>query len=178
MLIGQTPRGPLGGPQSTPETLRGKKFCLQKGGSNDSECFDLPRSTIVKNTFLKKKLRNFSLSSIWCKNSEYRIFRLFCRCQFWTKTSFMFFFWIFWFIWRVSGGVLIVPTPRGAPGGPQSTPGALRGKMFPFKSGVQTTQNALIIHWKSIRGSAHWTNPKGGPQGALKVPLGPYTEEH
>ena len=60
----------------------------------------------------------------------------------------------------------------------QSTPEALRGKIFVSKSGVQTTQNALIIHWKSIRGSAHWTNPKGGPQGALKVPLGPYTEEH
>ena len=73
--------------------------------------------------------------------------------------------------------MLIVPTPRGAPGGPQSTPGALCGKMFPFKSVVQTTQNALIIHWKSIRGSAHQTNPKGGPQGALKVPLGPLAEK-
>ena len=69
--------------------------------------------------------------------------------------------------------MLIVPTPKGAPGGPQSTPGALRGKMFPFKSGVQTTQNALIIHWKSIRGSAHWTNPKGGPRGPSKYPWGP-----
>ena len=70
--------------------------------------------------------------------------------------------------------MLIVPTPRGAQGGPQSTPGALRGKMFPFKSGVQTTQNALIIHWKSIRGSAHRTNPKGGaPRGPSKYPWGP-----
>ena len=40
----------------TPEAPREKKFCLQKGDSNDSECFDLPRSTIVKNTFLEKKL--------------------------------------------------------------------------------------------------------------------------
>ena len=53
-LLG-TPRGP----QSTPEGLRGKKFCFWKGGPNDSECFDLPRSTIVKNTFLEKKTLKF-----------------------------------------------------------------------------------------------------------------------
>ena len=154
MIIWQTPRGPPRGPQSTPKALCGKKFCLQKGGSNNSECFDLPRSTNMKNTFLKKKnLKIFWSYRFWC------IFRLFCRCQFWTETSFMFSFWIFWFIWRVSGEVLIVPTPRGAPGGPQSTPGALCGKMFSFKSGVQTTQNALIVHWKRIWGSDHLTNP-------------------
>ena len=71
MLIGQTPRGPLGGPQSTPEALRGKKFCLQKGGSNDSECFDLPRSTIVKNTLKKKKLRNFFILINFYAKIEY-----------------------------------------------------------------------------------------------------------
>ena len=67
----------------------------------------------------------------------------------------------------------------GAPqGGPKVAPRPYAEKDFVSKSGVQTTQNALIIHWKSIRGGAHWTNPKGGPQGAPKVPVGPYTEEH
>ena len=109
------------GAQSSPEALRGKKFCLQKGGSNDSECFDLPRSTIVKNTLKKKKL--FQSYRFWCKNGEYRIFRLFCRWQFWTETSFIVFSWIFWFIWRESGGVLIGQSPRGPLRGPQSTLG-------------------------------------------------------
>ena len=69
--------------------------------------------------------------------------------------------------------------PLGGPkGAPKVPPRPYAEKNFVFKSGVQTTQNALIIHWKSIRGSAHRTNPKGGPQGALKVPLGPYREEH
>ena len=68
MLIGQTPTGPLGGPQSTPRALRGKKFCLWKGGPNDSECFDLPRSTIVKNTFFEKKtLKFFILINFYAK---------------------------------------------------------------------------------------------------------------
>ena len=40
--------------------LREKKFDFQKGGSNGSKCSDLPKSNIVKNTFLKKKtLKNF-----------------------------------------------------------------------------------------------------------------------
>ena len=59
VLIWPTSSGPPGGPQSTPEALRGKKFCFWKGGPNDSECFDLPRSTIVKNTFLKKEIVKF-----------------------------------------------------------------------------------------------------------------------
>ena len=54
VLVKKIPRGPPGGAQSTPGALRGKKFCLQKWGPNNSECFDLPRSTIIKNTFLKK----------------------------------------------------------------------------------------------------------------------------
>ena len=58
MLIGQTPRGPLRGPQSTPGALCGKKFCLQKWGQNNSECSDLSKSTIVKNT-LKKTYKFF-----------------------------------------------------------------------------------------------------------------------
>ena len=50
--------------------------------------------------------------------------------------------------------------PLGGPqGAPKSTPEALCGKKFVFKSGVQTTQNALIVHWKRIRGSDHSTNP-------------------
>ena len=36
-----------------------KKILFLKGGPNDSECFDLPRSTIVKNTFLEKKTLKF-----------------------------------------------------------------------------------------------------------------------
>ena len=63
VLVKKIPRGPPGGAQSTPGALCGKKFCLQKWGPNNSECFDLPRSTIIKNTFLKKW--NFSSRSIF-----------------------------------------------------------------------------------------------------------------
>ena len=63
VLVKKIPRGPPGGAQSTPGALRGKKFCLQKWGPNNSECFELPRSTIIKNTFLKKW--NFSSRSIF-----------------------------------------------------------------------------------------------------------------
>ena len=59
VLVGKIPRGPPGGAQSTPEALRGKKFCLWKGGPNNSQCFDLPRSTIVKNTFFFQKTLKF-----------------------------------------------------------------------------------------------------------------------
>ena len=69
--------------------------------------------------------------------------------------------------------MLIVPTPRGAPGGPQSTHGTLCGKMFSFKSGVQTTQNALIIHWKSIGAVLIGPTPRGGPRGPPKYPWDP-----
>ena len=63
VLVKKIPRGPPGGAQSSLGALRGKKFCLQKWGPNNSECFDLPRSTIIKITFLKKW--NFSSRSIF-----------------------------------------------------------------------------------------------------------------
>ena len=43
-----------------PRGLMQKKiFVFEKGGPNNSECFDLPSSTIVKNTFLNKKTLKF-----------------------------------------------------------------------------------------------------------------------
>ena len=151
MLIGQTPRGPLGGPQSTPKALRGKKFCLQKGGSNNSECFDLPRSTIVKNT-LKKK--NFHPDQFLCENRICRGFRLFCQCQFWNETSIIYFSWLTCSIWRESEGVLVKKIPGGPPGGAKVPPGPYAVKNFVSENGVQTTQNALIylnpLSWKTL----------------------------
>ena len=50
--------------------------------------------------------------------------------------------------------------PLGGPqGAPKVPPRPYAEKNFVFKSGVQTTQNALIVHWKRIRGSDHLTNP-------------------
>ena len=61
--------------------------------------------------------------------------------------------------------------PLGGPqGAPKVPPRPYAEKNFVFKSGVQTTQNALIVHWKRIRGSDQSTNPLGAPRGPLGGP--------
>ena len=133
MLVGKIPRGPPGGAQSSPEALRGKKFCLQKWGPNNSECFDLPRSTIVKNTLKKKKQKFFILINFYAKieyvaNLDYsanansgmrQVLYLFHGSHSPSEES--------------QKGCFLEKSPgapRGAPRGAQSTPEALRGKKF------------------------------------------------
>ena len=50
-----------------------KFFGLWKGGPNDSECFDSPKSNIVKNTFFEKKtLKFFILLDFYAKRGPNR----------------------------------------------------------------------------------------------------------
>ena len=154
MLIGQTTRGPLRGPQSTPGALCGKKFCLQKWGLNNSESSDLSKSTIVKNTSKIKTLKFFNCIDFDAKMVY--VADLDCSADANSGMRQVLYFFPEWFCpyEEIQGECSSDKVLGGPYGGPKVPPGPYAEKNFVFKSRVQTTQNALIcldpLSWKTL----------------------------